>query len=231
MRKSDYNFVEGEVLLLDKPFGWTSFDVVNKLRWGLKLKKIGHAGTLDPLATGLLILCTGKMTKQIELFMGWEKEYTGTFVIGKTTPSYDLETEFDSEAPFEHVTEEQVQEVAISLTGNLSQVPPAHSAIKVGGTRAYKKARAGTDIVLEPRSVQVHTFEITGFKAPEVYFRIVCSKGTYIRSLARDLGQMLGTGAHLASLRRTRIGDKHVDEAVEPLALLEHIKGGTNENI
>jgi tRNA pseudouridine55 synthase len=231
MRKLEYNFADGEVLLLDKPYHWTSFDVVNKLRGGLKMKKIGHAGTLDPLATGLLIICTGKMTKQIDLFQGWEKEYTGTFILGKTTPSYDLETPFDSESPYEHITAAQVEAVAKSLTGPLAQIPPAHSAIKIGGQRAYKKARAGKDIKLEPRAVEVHTFEITAFTPPEVHFRIVCSKGTYIRSLARDLGQQLGTGAFLAALRRTRIGDKHVDDAIEPLALLEHIKEVANENI
>lgn len=218
-------------MLLDKPYRWTSFDVVNKLRWGLKVKKVGHAGTLDPLATGLLIICTGKMTKQIELFMGWEKEYTGTFSLGKTTPSYDLETDFDSEAPFEHITEAQLLAAAASLTGELSQVPPTHSAIKVGGTRAYKKARAGKEIKMEPRPVNVLEFEITGYKLPEVYFRIVCSKGTYIRSLARDFGTYLGTGAHLAALRRTRIGDKKIEDAIEPLALLEQIKGGAGEDL
>lgn len=231
MRKEDYNFAEGEVLLLDKPLGWTSFDVVNKLRWGIKLKKIGHAGTLDPLATGLLIICTGKMTKQIDTFQAWEKEYTGTISLGKTTPSYDLETPFDSEAPFEHITEEQLLATAAELTGALQQIPPAHSAIKIGGKRAYKSARAGQEIKLEPRSVQVHAFEITGFNLPDVYFRIVCSKGTYIRSLARDFGEMLGTGAHLAALRRTRIGEKHVDDAIDPLSLLEQLKEGKHEDL
>lgn len=231
MRKTEYNFAEGEVLLLDKPYHWTSFDVVNKLRGGLKMKKIGHAGTLDPLATGLLIICTGKMTKQIDLFQGWEKEYTGTFILGKTTPSYDLETAFDAEAPFEHISIAQVTEAANGLTGKLAQIPPAHSAIKIGGQRAYKKARAGKEIIMEPRAVEVHTFEITAFTPPEVHFRIVCSKGTYIRSLARDLGEQLGTGAYLAALRRTRIGDKKVEDAVEPLALMEHIKGLANENL
>ena len=231
MRKTEYNFAEGEVLLLDKPFQWTSFDVVNKLRGGLKLKKIGHAGTLDPLATGLLIICTGKMTKQIDTFQALEKEYTGTIVLGKTTPSYDLETPFDSEAPFAHITEEQILSTAASLTGELAQMPPAHSAIKIGGTRAYKSARAGREVKLEPRAVKVYSFEIMGFALPEVHFKIVCSKGTYIRSLAHDFGQMLGTGAYLYNLRRTRIGDKHVDNAVNPLALLESLKEGKHEDI
>lgn len=231
MRKEDYNFAEGEVLLLDKPLGWTSFDVVNKLRWGIKLKKIGHAGTLDPLATGLLIICTGKMTKQIDTFQAWEKEYTGTISLGKTTPSYDLETPFDSEAPFDHITEEQLLATAAQLTGALQQIPPAHSAIKVGGKRAYKSARAGQELKLEPRAVQVHTFEITGFSLPDVQFRIVCSKGTYIRSLARDFGLILGTGAHLSALRRTRIGEKHVDDAIDPLALLQQLKEGKHEDL
>lgn len=231
MRKTDYNFAEGEVLLLDKPYNWTSFDVVNKLRGGLKIKKIGHAGTLDPLATGLLIICTGKMTKQIDSYQAWEKEYTGTIVLGKTTPSYDLETPFDSEAPFEHITEEQILAAAAAQTGKFEQMPPAHSAIKVGGTRAYKKARAGKEIKLEPRAVEVYAFEIMGFALPEVYVRIVCSKGTYIRSMAHDFGQMLGTGAYLTNLRRTRIGDRHVADAIDPLAFLESLKEGRNEDI
>lgn len=231
MRKTHYDFAQGEVLLLDKPYRWTSFDVVGKLRNGLKVKKIGHAGTLDPLATGLLIMCTGKMTKQIDTFQAWEKEYTGTIVLGKTTPSYDLETAFDSEAPFEHITSAQLQEAVSSLTGELAQTPPAHSAIKVGGTRAYKKARAGKEVKLEPRQIQVYTFEIMAFSLPEVQFRIVCSKGTYIRSLAHDLGQLLGCGAHLAALRRTRIGDMRVEDAVDPLALLEHIKSISHEDL
>ncbi len=231
MRKTDYNFADGEVLLLDKPYQWTSFDVVNKLRWGLKMKKIGHAGTLDPLATGLLIICTGKMTKQIDTFQGWEKEYTGTISLGKTTPSYDLETPFDNEAPFAHITEAQLLDTAARLTGALAQLPPAHSAIKIDGKRAYKSARAGKEVKLEPRPVQVYSFEITGFALPDVYVRIVCSKGTYIRSLAHDFGQMLGTGAHLAALRRTRIGDKHVDNAVDPLALLASLKEAKHEDL
>lgn len=231
MRKTDYNFAEGELLLLDKPHGWTSFDVVNKLRWGLKVKKIGHAGTLDPLATGLLIICTGKMTKQIDTFQALEKEYTGTIVLGKTTPSYDLETPFDSEAPFEHVTEEQILATAQALTGKLEQLPPVHSAIKIGGTRAYKKARAGKELKMEPRPVEVHAFEVVGFALPEVYVRIVCSKGTYIRSLAHDFGQMLGTGAYLTDLRRTRIGDRQVNDAIDPLALLESLKESRHEDI
>lgn len=231
MRKTEYNFAEGEVLLLDKPYRWTSFDVVNKMRWGLKVKKIGHAGTLDPLATGLLVLCTGKMTKQIETFQGWEKEYTGTLVLGKTTPSYDLETEFNSEAPFAHIEEAQLYTTAAALTGPLQQIPPQHSAIKIGGKRAYKSAREGKEIKMEPRSVEVPVFEITGFSLPEVHFRIVCSKGTYIRSLAHDFGQMLGTGAHLSALRRTRIGSLHIEDAIEPLALLDHIKGIAHENL
>lgn len=231
MRNTDYNFAEGEVLLIDKPFTWTSFDVVNKLRWGLKTKKIGHAGTLDPLATGLLIICTGKMTKQIDTFQAWEKEYTGTFVLGKTTPSYDLETEFESDLPYEHVTEAQLTAAAKSLTGELSQIPPAHSAIKIGGKRAYKTARAGKELKMEPRAVTVMEFELTKIALPEVHFRIVCSKGTYIRSLARDLGEFVGTGAHLAALRRTRIGDKRIEDAIDPLEFLEQLKSSPDENI
>lgn len=204
----------GQLLLLNKPLGWTSFDVVNKLRYKLKIKKIGHAGTLDPLATGLLIICTGRMTKQIESYMGLEKEYTGTFVIGQTTPSYDLETEVTEPVDISSVTQESILNASKSLTGKISQLPPTHSAIKIGGKRAYKFARQGKEVELKPREVEVSEFEITSVALPMINFRIVCSKGTYIRSLARDLGESLGVGAYLSQLCRTRIGSFKLEDAV-----------------
>lgn len=204
----------GQLLLLNKPLGWTSFDVVNKLRYRLKIKKIGHAGTLDPLATGLLIICTGKMTKRIEEFMGLEKEYTGTFVVGQTTPSYDLETEVTQPVDISSVTEELILNAVKTLTGTISQLPPAHSAIKIGGKRAYKFARQGKEVELKPRDVEVKEFEITSIALPMITFRVVCSKGTYIRSLARDLGESLGVGAYLSQLCRTRIGRFKLEDAL-----------------
>jgi tRNA pseudouridine55 synthase len=205
---------EGRVLLINKPYEWTSFDVVNKLRYRLKMKKIGHAGTLDPLATGLLIICTGKLTKQIEGFMGLEKEYTGKFVIGQTTPSFDLETEVSEAKDVEHITNDQLIQAAQNLTGKISQLPPMHSAIKIGGKRAYKFARAGQEVELQPRPVEILVFEITEFTPPQVSFRIVCSKGTYIRSIARDFGAALGVGAYLSDLCRTRIGPYLLSDAI-----------------
>lgn len=201
------------VLLINKPFGWTSFDVVNKLRYKLKIKKIGHAGTLDPLATGLLIICSGKMTKRIEEFMGLEKEYTGKFVLGKSTPSHDLETEVSEEKDISSLTEEDIRNATHALTGNISQLPPLHSAIRIGGKRAYQFARKGQDIDLKHRDVEVKEFEITGIALPEATFRIVCSKGTYIRSIARDFGNALGVGAYLTDLCRTRIGNFKLENA------------------
>jgi tRNA pseudouridine55 synthase len=206
---------EARVLLVNKPYEWTSFDVVNKLRYKLKIKKVGHAGTLDPLATGLLIICTGKMTKRIEEFMGLEKEYTGTFVLGQTTPSYDLETEVSEAHDISPITEAQIRQATLPFIGDISQIPPAHSAIRVGGKRAYSMARKGQEVELQPRTVSVTTFEITEIKLPEVKFRIVCSKGTYIRSIARDFGEALGVGAYLSSLCRTRIGSYLLSDALE----------------
>ncbi len=203
----------GRLLLVDKPYEWTSFDVVNKLRYKLRIKKIGHAGTLDPLATGLLIICAGKMTKRIEEFMGLEKEYTGTFVLGKTTPSHDLETEIQEGGEISGLTSANLRDAAGSLTGNISQLPPLHSAIKVGGKRAYQFARKGQAVELKHRDVEVREFEITSVDLPEVTFRIVCSKGTYIRSIARDFGEALGVGAYLSELRRVRIGDFRIEDA------------------
>ena len=205
----------GRVLLINKPLRWTSFDVVNKLRFRLKTKKIGHAGTLDPLATGLLIICVGKMTKRIEEFMGLEKEYTGKFVLGKTTPSYDLETEVGEEKDISSLTKEMINDAVRPFIGTISQLPPLHSAIRIGGKRAYEFARKGVDIELKPREVHLHTFEITSINLPEVSFRIVCSKGTYIRSIARDFGNELKVGAYLSALCRTRIGPFLLSEALE----------------
>jgi tRNA pseudouridine55 synthase len=217
----------GRLLLINKPLEWTSFDVVNKLRKILKIKKIGHAGTLDPLATGLLIICVGKMTKQIESYMGLEKEYTGTFVIGQTTPSYDLETEVTDAVDISHINSDLIKETAKSLTGLLQQFPPAHSAIKVGGKRAYHFARQGKEVELKAREVDVKEFEITAMNLPEIQFRIVCSKGTYIRSLARDFGEALGVGAYLSQLCRTRIGNFNLTNALT----LEQVTPLPDENL
>ncbi|MEQ8924723.1 MAG: tRNA pseudouridine(55) synthase TruB [Fulvivirga sp.] len=203
----------GEVLLVDKPLEWTSFDVVKKLRYHLKVKKIGHAGTLDPLATGLLILCTGKKTKKIESFQAQEKEYTGTFTIGSTTPSYDLETDIENSQSTLHITNQDILDAATKLTGLIDQVPPTFSAIKVDGKRAYKGARAGEKVELKSRKVEVKEFDILKVEDEVIHFKIICSKGTYIRSIARDFGELLGVGAYLSSLRRTRIGEYHVNDA------------------
>lgn len=202
------------VILVDKPYGWTSFAVVKKLKWLGKYRKIGHAGTLDPLATGLLICCTGKMTKQIDTFQAQVKEYTGTLVLGKTTPSFDLETEVDAIFPVEHIHSSDIQQVVKQLTGVIQQIPPVFSAVKVDGKRAYKSARQGQEIVIEPRPVTIYEFEVDEANFPEIGFRIVCSKGTYIRSLVRDFGALLGSGAYMSSLRRTRIGDFRVEDAI-----------------
>ena len=214
---------EGELILIDKPLTWTSFDVVKKLKWACKFKKIGHAGTLDPLATGLLILCTGKKTKQIDTYQAQEKEYEGTLVLGKTTPSVDLETEFDQEFPVDHISQEDMAAAARQLTGVLQQLPPMYSAVRVDGERLYKKARRGETIEIKPREVTVKRFDITTDDFPNIHFRIVCSKGTYIRSLVRDFGQILDSGAYLSVLRRTRIGDFSVSDSV-PMDEFIHTK-------
>jgi tRNA pseudouridine55 synthase len=206
--------VTDRILLINKPLRWTSFDVVHKLRYKLRIRKIGHAGTLDPLATGLLIICTGKMTKQIEQYQGMEKEYTGKFVIGQTTPSYDLETEVSPAVDFSHLAETDINRAAFPFLGNIQQIPPLHSAIKVDGKRAYALARKGKEVELKPREVTVSEFEITSITLPEVSFRVVCSKGTYIRSLAHDFGNALGVGAYLSELCRTRIGIFKLEDAL-----------------
>lgn len=210
----------GQIILIDKPLEWSSFQVVNKVRWhlkktyGIKKIKVGHAGTLDPLATGLLVLCTGKMTKSIAQLQATEKVYTGTITLGATTPSYDLETEVDREFPYDHVTAMDVEKNRLKFTGTIEQYPPLFSALKKEGKRLYEYARAGEFTEIPSRSVTINTFEITRFQLPEIDFKITCSKGTYIRSLAHDFGKALGSGGHLSSLRRTQSGSHHVDNAL-----------------
>jgi tRNA pseudouridine55 synthase len=204
----------GRILLINKPLQWTSFDVVNKLRHKLKIKKIGHAGTLDPLASGLLIICVGKMTKRIEEFMGQEKEYTGKLILGQTTVSHDLETPVTDQKDISSVNIDLINLTAAGFVGNISQLPPQHSAIRIKGRRAYEFAREGKEIELKHRDVTVKEFEITRINLPEVSFRIVCSKGTYIRSLVRDFGDQLQVGAYLSELCRTRIGDFKLEDAL-----------------
>ena len=212
-------FATGSTILVDKPYEWTSFDVVNKLRWhlrkklGVKKLKVGHAGTLDPLATGLLVLCIGKHTKKINDFIQDDKEYTGTILLGKTTPSFDLETEYNGEFDTQHITDELMNEVAATFIGDQDQVPPIFSAKQVDGKRAYEHARKGRDIELKANRINISAFEINTESFPEVKFRVVCSKGTYIRSLANDFGKKLNSGGTLIELRRTRSGEFKIDEA------------------
>ncbi|ACU05738.1 MULTISPECIES: tRNA pseudouridine(55) synthase TruB [Pedobacter] len=222
----EFNFVEGELLLINKPYKWTSFDVVGKIRNSLKpLKlKVGHAGTLDPLATGLLILCTGKLTKQIDTFQAEEKEYTGTMVLGATTPSYDLETVVDQEFPLDGITEGAIYAATAPFIGDIQQYPPAHSAVKVNGERLYVKARRGEETELRLRNVTVSAFEITRIALPEIDFRIVCSKGTYIRSLVADFGKQLNNGAYLSKLVRTRSGNFLLENALEVNDLVDYLR-------
>ncbi|RZL05333.1 MAG: tRNA pseudouridine(55) synthase TruB [Pedobacter sp.] len=222
----EFNFAEGELLLINKPYKWTSFDVVGKIRNSLKpLKlKVGHAGTLDPLATGLLILCTGKLTKKIDTFQAEEKEYTGTMVLGATTPSFDMETAPDAHFPITGITEDMIRNATSQFTGDISQYPPAHSAVKVNGERLYVKARLGEEVELKKRFVHVAVFEITDVRLPEVDFRIVCSKGTYIRSLISDLGNALSNGAYLSKLTRTRSGNFMLKNAFEVADLVQYIR-------
>lgn len=216
------DFLNGKVLLIDKPIGWSSFQAVNKLKWvirkkfGLKKIKIGHAGTLDPLATGLLLICTGKYTKKISELQGQVKEYTGTITLGATTPSYDLETEIDKTFPTDHITKELIEEAALGFIGEIEQRPPIFSALKRDGKRLYEYAREGKDVEIKTRSVFIYEFEITAIQLPEIQFRVVCGKGTYIRSLAHDLGLYLHSGGHLSRLRRTKIGDYNVNKALDP---------------
>lgn len=213
------NFQEGEVLLVDKPYGWTSFDAVNKIRWNLKqaLKvkkiKVGHAGTLDPLATGLLIICTGKQTKNVETYMADEKTYTGTFLLGKTTPSFDLETEYNQTFAIDHITSELINEVASGFLGEQAQTAPVYSAKQIEGKRAYLFARAGKEVTIKAHQITISKFTVNTDRFPEIDFEIACTKGTYIRSIAQDFGERLQSGATLISLRRTKSGPFNVEEA------------------
>lgn len=225
------DFLEGQILLVDKPLTWSSFQAVNKLKYILKRQfnlpkkfKIGHAGTLDPLASGLLIICTGKFTKRITEIQAQTKEYTGTITVGATTPSYDLETEVDATFPINHISEELIQETTKQFLGEIDQKPPVFSAIKKDGKRLYEHARAGEEVEIAFRKTTIYEFEITRIALPEIDFRVQCSKGTYIRSLAFDFGNALQSGAHLSALRRTKIGDYSVDNAVTPEVFEEKVK-------
>jgi len=207
-------FEEGKFLLIDKPLEWTSFDVVRKIRNTLKIKKVGHAGTLDPLATGLLIVCTGKFTKKINEYMAQEKEYTGTITLGAVTPTYDLESEPVDFKPLDKITDDLIRKTTGQFTGDILQTPPIHSAVKQKGKPVYLLARKGIDVILEPRKITINEFEITKIEMPVISFRVVCTTGTYIRSLANDFGNALGCGGHLSKLRRTRIGNFKVEDAI-----------------
>jgi tRNA pseudouridine55 synthase len=227
LTKEDY--LNGQLILIDKPLGWSSFQAVNKLKWairkkfGLKKIKIGHAGTLDPLATGLLIICTGKFTKKIQEYQGQSKEYTGTITLGSTTPSFDLETEINERFPIAHITKDLITRTTSQFIGEIEQAPPVFSAIKKDGKRLYEYAREGKDVPIQKRKVFIHSFEIMDVRMPEVDFRITCSKGTYIRSIAHDFGKALDSGGHLSKLRRTKIGDFTVNKALDPSVLSERI--------
>lgn len=217
------DFLNGRILLIDKPYEWSSFQALNMVKWAIRKKfdlnkkfKIGHAGTLDPLATGLLVICTGKFTKTISALQGQVKEYTGTFTVGATTPSYDLETEINQTFPTKHITEELAQETLACFMGEIEQIPPIFSALKKDGKRLYELARQGKSVAIKSRKVHLFEFEITRFSIPEIDFKVVCSKGTYIRSLAHDFGKALKSGAYLSTLRRTKIGDFNVDNAITP---------------
>ncbi len=220
----------GQVLLVDKPLEWTSFQAVAKIRYtlqkelGLKKLKVGHAGTLDPLATGLLIICVGKKTKEISAYMGQSKEYVAQITFGGTTPSYDLESEIDATFPTAHIDRGAIEAVLPKFTGDIQQYPPIFSAIKQGGVRIYEKARAGEEVIVEPRSITIHELEILSFENNVLAIRVLCGKGTYIRSLAHDLGKALNSGAHLSGLRRTKIGSFEADGAKDPIQWSEYFK-------
>ncbi|SCY46010.1 tRNA pseudouridine(55) synthase TruB [Flavobacterium caeni] len=232
--KTPEDFLAGQVLLIDKPLHWTSFQAVNKLKWALKSKlglkkiKIGHAGTLDPLASGLLLVCTGKATKQISELQGQVKEYTGTIFIGATTPSYDLETEIDQTFDTTHIDETLVRQTVEKFLGEIDQKPPIFSAIKKDGKRLYEHARAGETVEIASRKTTIYEFELTRIALPEVDFRIQCSKGTYIRSIAHDFGQAMDSGSHLTALRRTKIGDYDVAQAQDVLAFVDTLAPNTD---
>lgn len=233
--KLQEKYLEGTILMIDKPYQWTSFDAVNKVKsmlrylLGIKKIKIGHAGTLDPLATGLLIVCTGKATKQISELQALNKTYTGTFFLGQTTPSYDLETAPDGDYPINHLTEDTLKEAAGSFIGDQEQVPPLFSAKKINGKRAYKHARKGSDAVLKAQTISIEAFDITKIALPEVDFRIVCSKGTYIRAMARDFGMRVGSGAYLKALQRTHIGMHSLSNAISLKELEATIRHDTGQ--
>ena len=221
MRDKD-DFLNGQVLLIDKPLEWSSFDAVNAVKWAIKRKfglkkiKVGHAGTLDPLATGLLIICTGRATKTIQQIQALTKEYTGTMTLGATTPSFDMETEVDQVFSMEAITNETIHKAAESFVGVIEQFPPIFSAVRKDGKRLYEYARSGKEVEITPREIEIQEFEIVSIDLPKVDFRVRCSKGTYIRSLANDLGGKLGCGAYLSALRRTKIGDYNVNNALHP---------------
>ena len=225
------DFIAGEVLYFNKPLTWTSFDLVNKFRYKLsrKLKvkkiKVGHAGTLDPLATGVMIVCTGRATKRIDEFQYQTKEYVATLKLGETTPSFDLEKEIDAVYPTEHITRERVEEVLNSFVGTIQQIPPVFSACKVDGKRAYELARKGEEVELKSKTLVIDEMELLECNLPEIKVRVVCSKGTYIRALARDIGEALHSGAHLTALERTRVGDVRIEDCLDPLAFKEWIDG------
>lgn len=229
------NFIDGEILYIDKPLGWTSFDAVKRLRGALSRRlgnkkiKVGHAGTLDPLATGVMILCTGRATKRIEELQSGVKEYVATIALGATTPSFDLETEIDATYPTDHITRELVEEALVRFTGRIEQIPPAFSACKVDGVRAYKLARKGSDVELKPKVLVIDEMELLQFAPTEIVVRVVCSKGTYIRALARDIGEALGSGGHLSALRRTRVGDVTADKCLSVQQAAELVKCVTLE--
>ena len=229
------NVIDGEILYIDKPLGWTSFDAVKRLRGALSRRlgnkkiKVGHAGTLDPLATGVMILCTGRATKRIEELQSGVKEYVATIALGATTPSFDLETEIDATYPTDHITRELVEEVLARFTGRIEQIPPAFSACKVDGVRAYKLARKGSDVELKPKVLVIDEMELLQFAPTEIVVRVVCSKGTYIRALARDIGEALGSGGHLSALRRTRVGDVTADKCLSVQQAAELVKCVTLE--
>lgn len=227
--KERMDFITGEIIGIDKPLGWTSFDAVKRVRGAiqrrlhLKKFKVGHAGTLDPLATGVLIVCTGRATKRIDELQNGDKEYVATIRLGATTPSFDLETEVDAVYPWEHITRERVEEIIPTFIGKIMQVPPVFSAVKVDGKRAYNLARKGKEVELKAKSLYIKEMELLGMDMPEITLRIVCSKGTYIRALARDLGEALGSGAHLTGLRRTRVGDVRVEDCLTIADAIETI--------
>ena len=227
------NFQEGVILAFDKPYRWTSFDVVGKVRWmicrrlGVKKLKVGHAGTLDPLATGVLLVCTGRATKRIEELQSGTKEYYATIRLGATTPSYDLEKPIDATYPTEHITRQMVEQVLERFRGRIEQVPPTFSACKVDGKRAYKMARKGDQVELKPKTLVIDELELTECNLPDITIRVVCSKGTYIRALARDIGQALDSGGHLIALRRTRVGDYKAEECLNPEMFSEWLENQT----